>query len=359
MKKILILAVDYDDDISRAGIETPILGYTGLLDAALKFGTVFPDDSDLNVLFHALHLYNQLKGKDYDPEIALVSGSSESHVESGKRIREQLRQILERVGTKDVILVLDSVEDELVIPIVQDQASIVAVERVIVEQLRGVEETYVLLGKYIRKAIEDPKYSRVFFGLPGLLILVYVLISISPYAIYAWEITLGVLGTFMIFRGFHIPNLVMKRWYASSIYRVAMILSMISLGIGIALTVGALIAQDFSVDAKSISMYIKTLLPFLTLSLIVTYTSKLTTRVLRRSIRMWRDIVAIVFTLIAAFYVNDLADVVANYPGLNILVIVYDLKLINIIALIFLALITVYVTLSYVERYVAGSGRRT
>lgn len=359
MKKVLILAVDYDDDISRAGVETPILGYTELLDAALKFGVVFPDDSDLNVLFHALHLYNQLKSEDYDPEIALVSGSSESHVESGRRIREQLRQLLERTGIKDVILVLDSVEDELVIPIVQNHASIVAVERVVVEQLRGVEETYVLLGKYLRKAIEDPEYSKIFFGLPGLLILVYVLISISPYAIYAWEITLGVLGAFMIFRGFHIPEFIMKRWYTSSVYRVTTVLSTLSLGVGIALTMGALIAQDFSVDAKSISTYIKTLLPFLTLSLVVAYTSRLTMRVLRRSIRMWRDVVAIVFTLIAAFYVNDLADVVANYPGLSILVLVYDLRLVNTIALMSLTLIAVYVTLSYVERYVAGSGRRT
>jgi len=359
MKKVLILAVDYDDDISRAGVETPVLGYTGLLDAALKFGTVFPDDSDLNVLFHALHLYNQLKSEGYDPEISLVSGSSESHVESGRRIGEQLRQLLEKVGTKDVILVLDSVEDEFVIPIVQSQANIVAVERVVVEQLRGVEETYVLLGKYIRKAIEDPKYSKVFFGLPGFLILVYVLISASPYASYAWEITLGVLGAVMIVRGFHIPELVMKRWYSSSVYRVATVLSMISLSAGIALTIGALMAQNYSADVKSISMYIKTLLPFVTLSLVVTYTGKLTVRVLRRSIRMWRDIVAIVFVVIAAFYINDLADVIVKYPELNILTIVYDLKLVNTIALISLALIAVYVTLSYVERHVTGSGKRT
>lgn len=358
-KRILVLAVDYDDDVSKAGVETPVLGYAHLADAALRFGTVFPDDSDLNVLFHALHLYSDLRTRDYDPEVALISGSSEDHVEAGRRLREQLAYLVDSTGISDVILVLDSVEDELVIPVVQNQVSIVAVERVVVEQLRGIEETYVLIGRYLRKAIEDPKYSKIFFGLPGLLFLVYALISASPYAKYAWEITLGFLGIFMIVRGFHIPELITRKWYSSSIYRVTTVLSLASIAIGVVFLAGALAAREFSADVGSLSTYLKTFIPFLTLSLVVLYTGRLTAKLLRRSLRAWRDVVAITFIIVVATYANNVADIVSNYPGLDVLTILYDLRVVNVFAVISLSLIAIYVTLSYVERYVLGSAKRT
>lgn len=357
-KKVLVLAVDYDDDISRAGVETPTIGYAKLVDAALRFGTVFPDDSDLNVLFHALRLYNELMESGYDVEVALVSGSSDSHVEAGRRLRDQLTYLVGETGISEVVLVLDSVEDELVIPIVQNQASIVAIERVVVEQLRGVEETYVLVGKYMRKAIEDPKYSKIFFGLPGLLFLIYALISASPYSKYAWEITLGFLGIFMVVRGFHIPELIMRKWYSSSIYRITTILSLASLAIGSVFLLGALSALDFALNVKSFSIYVKTFIPFLTLSLIVLYTGRLTIKLLRKSLRAWRDVVAIAFIIIVAAYINNVADITSAYPELEILTILYDLRVVNVFAVISLSLIAIYVTLSYVERYVLGSAKK-
>ncbi|MCS7099985.1 MAG: DUF373 family protein [Sulfolobales archaeon] len=359
MRKVLVLAVDYDDDISKAGVTTPVVGYSNLVDAALKFGSVFPDDSDLNVLFHALHLYKELKEGEYEPEVALISGSSESHVEAGRKLRDQLSFVLKQVNVGDVVLVLDSVEDELVIPVVQNQANLIAIERVVVEQLRGIEETYVLIGKYLRKAIEDPKYSKIFFGLPGLLFLVYALISASPYAKYAWEITLVFLGIFMILKGFHVPEFISKKWYSSSIYRVTAVLSLASISIGTAFLVGALVARNFSADLRSISTYVKTFLPFLTLSLVVLHTGRLTSRLLRRSLRAWRDVVAVLFIVAVSLYVNNVVDIVMNYPELDILAILYDLKVINVVAVISLSLVAVYVMLSYVERYVLGYAKRT
>ncbi len=359
MRKILVLAVDYDDDVSKAGVETPVLGYSHLVNAALKFGKVFPDDSDLNVLFHSLHLYEELRAREYEPEVALISGSSESHVEAGRRLRDQLARVLDSTGVADVVLVLDSVEDELVIPVVQGQVNIVAVERVVVEQLRGVEETYVLLGRYLRKAVEDPRYSRLFFGLPGLLFIVYALVSSSPYPEYAWAVTLGVLGAFMVVRGFHIPELIARKWYASSIYRVTTVLSLASIIAGAAFLVGALVAQEFSMCPRSLGIYLKTLVPFLALSVVVLYSGKLTSKLLRRSLRAWRDSLAIVFTILIAVYVNRVADIVVSYPGLDIIAVLYDLGVVSTFAVLSLSLVAVYVILSYVERHALGPSRRT
>jgi len=358
-KRILVVAVDYDDDVSRAGVRTPLLGYPEVLDAALKFGVYFPDDSDLNVLFHALYLYNDLRTRGYEPEVALVSGHSESHVEAGRRLLEQIVHVSNVAGCSDVVLVLDSVEDELVIPVVQGRVNIVSVERVIVEQLRGVEETYVLLGKYIRRALEEPRFSKVFLGLPGLLLLLYVLVSISPYYIHAWETTLAALGVFLIVKGFHIPEAITRRWHASSIYRVTGILALISVVVGIAFTVGAVVSRDFSVDPRSVGTYVKTALPFTSLALAVLYSGRLAIKVLRRSIRVWRDVVAISAVVLIATYINSLADTISEYPGLDVLVILYDLQVVNTFAILTLTLVIVYVIMSYVEKQVLAQSRKS
>jgi len=358
-KRILIVAVDYDDDVSKAGVKTPLVGYSEVLDAALKFGTYFPDDSDLNVLFHALYLYNDLKARGYEPEVALVSGHSESHVEAGRRLLEQVVYVSSTAMCRDVVLVLDSVEDELVIPVVQGRVNIVSVERVIVEQLRGVEETYVLLGKYIKKALEEPRFSKVFLGLPGFLMLLYVLVSISPYYIHAWEITLAALGVFLIARGFHIPEAILRRWRSSSIYRVTGILALISIAVGMVFTIGAVISREFSVDPRSVSTYVKTALPFASLALAVLYSGRLATKILKRSIRIWRDVVAISAVVLIATYIDSLANTIAEYPGLDVLVILYDLQVVNAFAILTLTLVIVYVIMSYVERQALAQTKKS
>ncbi len=358
-KRILVVAVDYDDDVSKAGVKTPLIGYSEVLDAALKFGTYFPDDSDLNVLFHALYLYNDLKSRGYEPEVALVSGYSESHVEAGRRLLEQVVYVSSTAKCNDVVLVLDSVEDELVIPVVQGHVNIVSVERVVVEQLRGVEETYVLLGKYIKKALEEPRFSKVFLGLPGFLMLLYVLVSISPYYIHAWEVTLAALGVFLIVKGFHIPEAILRRWHSSSIYRVTGVMSLISIAVGMAFTIGAVISREFSVDPRSVGTYVKTALPFASLALAVLYSGRLATKMLRRSIRVWRDIVAISAVVLISTYINSLADTIAEYPGLDVLVILYDLQVVNTFAILTLTLVIVYVIMSYVERQVLAQSKKS
>jgi putative membrane protein len=358
-RKILIVAVDYDDDVSKAGVKTPLLGYPEVLDAALKFGTYFPDDSDLNVLFHALYLHNDLKSRGYEVEVAVISGHPESHVEAGRRLIEQINYVSSTAKCSDVVLVLDSVEDELVIPVIQGRVNIISVERVVVEQLRGVEETYVLLGKYIRKALEEPRFSRVFLGLPGFLLLLYVLISVTPYYIHAWEVTLAALGVFLIVKGFHIPEAILRRWRSSSIYRVTGVLSLISIAAGVAFTIGAVVSRDFSVDPRSLSTYIKTALPFVSLALAVLYSGRLATKVLRRSIRVWRDVVAISAVVLIATYISNLANTISTYPSLDVLVILYDLQVVNTFAILMLTLVIVYVIMSYVERQVLAQTRRS
>ena len=65
--KILVLNVDRDDDFGRkAKIKSPIIGIKNNIEAASKFGQSDPEDSDLNAIYYAISVYNQLKNEKKD-----------------------------------------------------------------------------------------------------------------------------------------------------------------------------------------------------------------------------------------------------------------------------------------------------
>lgn len=349
MAKLVVVAVDYDDDISLSGFVTPIIGYENVVNASVKFGVLRPDDSDLNVLFHALFVYSNLKDKGEEVEVAVISGHPESHVEAGKRLRMQTEYLVSTLGSRDFIIVLDSAEDELIIPVIQSIVNIVALERVVIEQLRGVEETYILLGRYLRKAIEEPRFSKIILGIPGILLLVFAVLSLTPFSIYVWEVLVGLLGFFLLIRGFQIHEVVIKKWRQSSIYRVSGILAIFSLAVGIALTLVSAASRDFSYDPLSVRMYAEVIVPFIALSVSILFAGRLISRVLKRSIRVWRDIVAILITMLLARYVLNLVEIITIYPANKIVDALYEYNLIQVFALISVLIVAIVFLMNFIE----------
>lgn len=349
MAKFVVVAVDYDDDISLSGFETPIIGYENVVNASVKFGVLRPDDSDLNVLFHALSVYSSLKNKGEEVEVAIISGHPESHIEAGKKLRTQTEYLVNTLGSRDFILVLDSAEDELIIPVIQGIVNIVALERVVIEQLRGVEETYILLGRYLRKAIEEPRFSKIILGIPGILLLVFAVLSLTPFSVYVWEVLVGLLGLLLLIRGFQIHEIIIRKWRQSSIYRVSGTLSIFSLIVGVALTLVSATSRNFSYDPLSIRMYAEVIVPFIALSASILFTGRLISRVLKRSIRVWRDVVAILITVLLARYVLNLIEIIAVYPTDKIVEALYEYNLIQVFALISVLIVAIVFLMSFIE----------
>lgn len=352
MPKLVVVAVDYDDDISLSGFETPIIGYENVVNASVKFGVLRPDDSDLNVLFHALSVYSSLKDRGEDVEVAIISGHPESHIEAGKKLRTQTEYIVSTLNSRDFILVLDSAEDELIIPVIQNIVNIVALERVVIEQLRGVEETYILLGRYLRKAVEEPRFSKIILGIPGILLLVFAVLSLTPLSVYVWEVLVGLLGLFLLVRGFQIHEVVLRKWRQSSIYRVSGILAVFSLAVGIALTLVSAASRDFSYDPLSVRLYAEVIVPFIALSVSILFTGRLISRVLKKSIRVWRDIVAILITVLLARYVLNLIEIIAVYPTDKIVEALYEYNLIQVFALISVLIVAIVFLMNFIEHQI-------
>lgn len=208
----LILNIDRDDDFGeKAGIKGPVIGYADCYDAALKLITADPEDSDANALFGAIKLYESLKAKNEDVEIALITGKSDVGSESDIEIGKQLDDVASLGGYKEAILVTDGAEDDYIIPLILSRFRIKYVKHIIVRHNQNIESLYY----YIVNAIKDKKFMNKFAVPLGLVFLTYGVVSLgfiiySIYYIKGYTVQPGsgaitfvaiVLGAYLVERG--------------------------------------------------------------------------------------------------------------------------------------------------------------
>ncbi|MGC8569439.1 MAG: DUF373 family protein [Nitrososphaeria archaeon] len=209
MPKTLVLVVDRDNDVGvKAGIITPVVGRDSVLKAANQVLLADPEEADGNAMMGAIKVYDQLKAEGEDVEIALVAGSEENGVKADTRIRNQVASLKEKLKFEEVILVSDGVEDEEVLPIIYGFSTVRSLVRVVVKHSKNIEESYIVLGKYLRMALYDSRYSKYFLGVPGILLLAYALLYLSPIRAYAGYLLSLILGLALIVRGFNLDNAV-------------------------------------------------------------------------------------------------------------------------------------------------------
>ncbi|NJE42799.1 DUF373 family protein [Thermococcus sp. GR6] len=174
--KALILAIDRDDDFGqKAGVEGPVIGRDACIDAALKLSLADPEDSDANVVYAAVKLYDELKGSgEFDEvEIALITGHPKVGVKSDLELSRQLDEVLQRFPADGVITVTDGAEDEQIFPIITSKVPIISSHRVVVKQSEGIETTWYIIVKYSKEILSDPEVAKVVLGIPGMILLLY------------------------------------------------------------------------------------------------------------------------------------------------------------------------------------------
>jgi putative membrane protein len=207
-EKILILCVDRDGDIkSKLGEAGPIYGRDKTLDVATKLALKDPSESDANALFEAVKIGDELASEDKEVEVAAITGSENVGIESDAIISKQLEEMLDKIKPEGVVVVTDGAEDEYVLPIIQSQAKVVSVKRLIVKQSEHLESTYYAIQSFLKDIINDPKLSRVMIGLPGIALILYFLLGER-----GWRLTVGVVGTYLLIKGFALEDQ-LRRFY--------------------------------------------------------------------------------------------------------------------------------------------------
>ena len=204
-EKTLILCIDGDNDIGvKAKISTPIVGRQNNLESATRLAVSDPEEADANAMFGAIKLYDQLveKYKDESFEIATIAGSSLGGVDADRNMVKELSNVLKEFKASGVILVTDGFSDEELLPIIQSRIPITSIHHVVVKHSERIEETYAVIFRYMKMLIEDPYYSKVSLGVPGILLLIYGFLVASNQVENAGLVMAVVMGIILMLKGF-------------------------------------------------------------------------------------------------------------------------------------------------------------
>lgn len=179
MNKTLVLVVDRDDDFGvKAGVQTPAVGPDAVLDAARRLGIADPEDSDVNTVYAAVKIYNELREDGRGAEVALICGDTKIGHRSDMKVADELDAVLEKVSPDRAILVSDGAEDEYVYPMIISRIKVDSVKKVYVKQAPGLEGAFYVLMKILK---DDDKRKRLLAPLGFILMAISIILLIPPF----------------------------------------------------------------------------------------------------------------------------------------------------------------------------------
>lgn len=206
--KLLVICVDRDDDIGeKTGIQTPVVGRDACIEAAQRLALEDPEDADSNSIFSAIKTYEDLVSKGYQTEVIAVTGVAQRGVQADEKIVREIKGVLEKFSANGAVIVSDGEDDESVIPVIQTILPIVSVQRVVMKVSRSVEYSYAVFGKYLKMIAYDPKYSKFFLGVPGILLLIGGIATVFGYTAEIFAVLVSILGGAFLIRAFDIDRI--------------------------------------------------------------------------------------------------------------------------------------------------------
>jgi len=207
----LVLCVDLDDDLGRkTGVATPVVGRDAVQAAATSLATADPEDSDANVLFQGLHLYDDLAADGADVEVAAVTGIDGSEVAANRAVGREIDELLAGLSASDevrAVVVTDGAQDETVLPVIRSRVTIDGVRRVVVRQAQDLESMYYT----IKQVLDDPETRGTLLVPLGIVLLIYplsVLATLFGLPGTVFGLASALLGLYVLARGLGLENVV-------------------------------------------------------------------------------------------------------------------------------------------------------
>ncbi|ADD06170.1 DUF373 family protein [Natrialba magadii ATCC 43099] len=200
----LVVCLDRTDDVGRkTGLRSPIVGWEAVRALVTDIGLADPEDSGVNTLLETLRVAQSLRDEDEETVVAVVSGDRESMVSADRAVARQLDELIAEHDPDSAVVVIDSAEDERLVPIVESRVRVDSVDRVVVRQARDIESTYYLLKQFLA----DEELRQTVLIPVGLTLLVFpMLATVTSPAEGAAAIT-TVIGLFLLYKGFNIDEI--------------------------------------------------------------------------------------------------------------------------------------------------------
>ncbi|NUC72666.1 DUF373 family protein [Haloterrigena sp. SYSU A558-1] len=203
----LVVCLDRTDDVGRkTGLRSPVVGWEAVRALVTDVGLADPEDSGVNSLLETLRVAQNLRDENEEVVVAVVSGDRESMVSADRAVATQLDELVAEYDPDSAVVVIDSAEDERLVPIVESRVRVDSVDRVVVRQARDIESTYYLLKQFLA----DEELRQTVLVPIGLTLLVFPMLAsfVGP-AEGAAAIT-TVIGVFLLYKGFNIDERVTR-----------------------------------------------------------------------------------------------------------------------------------------------------
>nr|WP_244995494.1 DUF373 family protein [Halomicroarcula pellucida] len=195
----MVVCIDRDSPVAD---ECPVVGSDAVESMITETGIVDPEDSRINCLLEGLRVANDLEADGDDTVVAVVGGGGDS-VGTDRRIADQTEDLVAEYDPESAVVVVDSAEDERLVPIIESRVRVDAVDRVVVRQARDIESTYYLLKQFLA----DEELRKTVLVPLGLALLAFpVLLIVADSTTITVGAIAAALGVFLIYKGLGIDT---------------------------------------------------------------------------------------------------------------------------------------------------------
>ena len=305
--KLLVICIDRDDDLGRkTGIPTPVVGRNACIEAAQRLALEDPEDADSNSIFYAVKTYEDLVSKGYNAQVITVTGVENRGVQADEKIASQIKSVLKKFSANGAVIVSDGEDDEMVIPVVQNVIPVISVQRVVMQVSRTIEHSYAVFGKFLKLIMYNPKYSKFFLGVPGILLLIGGIGAVTGYNAEIFAVLVTILGGAFLIRAFDIDK-AWANWAKPTpegfIRLFTLITGLILIAASIPAGITTVSAENISSDVGIVNIitdnvvigqFVSGMIPFLWIGLGTIFVGILFSNWLNRKLRHITDILRIV-----------------------------------------------------------------
>lgn len=244
----LVVCIDRTGALTTSR-DSPVIGRSAVESLLLEAGLVDPEDSRVNCLLEALRVADETAADGGNPLVAVLSGADDQ-VRTDRAVARQMDALVEAYDPESAIVVVDSAQDERLVPIVESRLPIDAVDRVVVRQARDIESTYHLLKQFLA---DEELRRTVLVPIGAALVVFPVLMVVFEDMTTALGAIAGVVGAFLLYKGLNLEDQVKRATTAfrEALYagQVALVTYVVAAGLGlIAVFVGLSTVADVSAD---------------------------------------------------------------------------------------------------------------
>nr|WP_233739913.1 DUF373 family protein [Halovenus carboxidivorans] len=259
----------------------PYVGREAVERLVTSAGIEDPEDSRVNCLLEGLRVARDLD----ESTVAVVTAATDS-VAGDREIAGQIDQLVTEYDPESAVVVVDSAEDERLVPLVESRVPVDAVDRVVVRQARDIESTYYLLKQFLG----DEELRKTVLVPVGIALLVFpALLAVFQSPALSLGSIAAVLGVFLLYKGLRIDDLLatLSERIRDSLYSGQVSLVTYVVGAGLALAgafVGALGVSALGTDTGELILatrFVHDAIPWLTGAALIASAGRLLDEVIR------------------------------------------------------------------------------